>query len=207
MENARNSKPRQALYTVFLDRDGVLNQKMPEGRYVTSWSEFSLLPGVPDAIRKLNHAGLRILVVSNQRGIALGLYTVEAVHEIHSKFQKLLNSYGASIDGFYFCPHDRADCGCRKPLPGLFERALADFPDITPASSVMIGDSLSDIEFGRRLGMRTVFVQGDASRRKPLAESASEMADMQYPSLKDAVDALLEELPQFDSGVRQTSRR
>lgn len=191
---------------MFLDRDGVLNRKLPEGCYVTSWSEFELLPGVPEAIRKLTRAGLRVLVVSNQRGIALGLYTVEAVQEIHSELQKVLLSYGTSIGGFYFCPHDKSACTCRKPLPGMFENALADFPEIDAQTSVMIGDSMSDIEFGRHLGMRTILVQGDTSRQKPNAKIASALADMRFPSLPDAVDALLEELqPQSESGNRQTS--
>jgi D-glycero-D-manno-heptose 1,7-bisphosphate phosphatase len=206
VEISHKSKSRPALHTVFLDRDGVINRKLPEGSYVRSWSEFDLLPGVPEAIRRLNGAGLRVLVVSNQRGIALGLYTLETVQEIHSEFQKLLKSYGTSIGGFYFCPHDRAECGCRKPLPGLFENAVADFPDISAEASVMIGDSLSDIEFGR-LGMRTVFVQSDASRQKPNAKIASELADMRFASLPEAVDALLEEQPRSECGIRQTSFR
>ena len=87
--------------TVFLDRDGVLNQKMPEGRYVASWKDFHILPGVPEAIVRLNQAGLRVIVVSNQRGIALGLYTAEDVNEIHSRLQRLLGAHGAHIDAFF----------------------------------------------------------------------------------------------------------
>jgi D-glycero-D-manno-heptose 1,7-bisphosphate phosphatase len=181
-----------ALQTVFLDRDGVLNEKMPEGQYVTRWEEFRVLPGVPQALRRLNEAGLRVVVVSNQRGIARGLYTAADVAAIHEKLQQLLDgAAGARIDAFFICPHDKGECHCRKPLPGLFEQAVAQFPGITAATSVMIGDSLSDIEFGRRLGMRTVFVEGDRERRKPGAEEAAELADLQCASLAEAVDALL----------------
>jgi D-glycero-D-manno-heptose 1,7-bisphosphate phosphatase len=131
------------------------------------------------------------VVVSNQRGIALGLYTAADVFGIHTAFQSLLANQGAHVDGFYFCPHDKGQCNCRKPLPGLFEQAVADFPEITAATSAMIGDSLSDIEFGRRLGMQTVFIEGDPLRRKPGAEAAAALADLRFPELAQAVDALL----------------
>ena len=168
---------------------------MPEGRYVESWSDFHLLPGVAEAVRDLNRAGLRVLVVSNQRGIALGRYTSADVVAIHSALQSLLQSHGAHIDGFYFCPHDKQQCDCRKPLPGLFNQALADFPAIEAATSVMIGDSYSDIEFGRRLGMFTVFLDGDPELRKPGAEAAGNLADVRFPSLVEAVDSLLGSTP------------
>ena len=183
--------------TVFLDRDGVVNEKMPEGRYVTQWSDFKILPGVGEAIGLLNRAGLRVIVLSNQRGIALGLYTAEDVRAIHSEFQKLLASSGAHVDAFYFCPHNKAQCNCRKPLPGLFEQAVAHFPAITAPTSVMIGDSKSDVEFGKRLGMTTVFIDGDSRLQKPGAESARGMADRRYSSLYEAVTDLLASPPPF----------
>jgi D-glycero-D-manno-heptose 1,7-bisphosphate phosphatase len=179
------------LRTIFLDRDGVLNEKMPEGKYVTNWSEFRLLPGVPEAIARLNQAGIRVIVVSNQRGIALGLYTAADVETIQASLQGVLTAHGAHIDAFYFCPHDKRSCNCRKPLPGMFEEAKRDFPAIDPAESIMIGDSLSDIEFGERLGMRTVFIEGDAAHQKPGAEEAASRADRRFPSLAEAVAALL----------------
>ena len=184
------SIPRD-LNTVFLDRDGILNKKMPEGQYVTRWEEFHVLPGVPEALRRLNEAGMRVIVVSNQRGIALGLYTAADVEAIHADFQRQLNGAGARIDAFFICPHDKGQCNCRKPLPGLFEQAVATFPDITAATSVIIGDSLSDIEFGHRLGMATVFIEGDPQRRRSGAEEAAKMADLRFASLPAAVDALL----------------
>lgn len=191
MNDSAKTSPSRDLSTVFLDRDGVINEKMPEGSYVTSWAEFHLLPGVAEAIARLNQAGLRVVVVSNQRGISLGLYTAADVRSIHSAFQELLARYGAHVDGFYFCPHGKGECNCRKPLPGLFEQAVADFPDITAASGVMIGDSKVDVEFGRRLGMKVVFIDGDPKRQKPGNEAAGFLADLRFPSLAEAVDALL----------------
>ena len=164
---------------------------MPEGHYVTSWSDFRLLPGVADAIASLNRAGVRVIVVSNQRGVALGLYSARDVDSIHASLQQLLQSSGARVDAFYFCPHDKKACDCRKPLPGMFHQAQRDFPDIDAANSIMIGDSLSDIEFAHRLGMHAIFIDGDPTRQKPGAAKAGEQADARFPSLKDAVESLL----------------
>jgi D-glycero-D-manno-heptose 1,7-bisphosphate phosphatase len=177
--------------TVFLDRDGVINEKMPEGKYVSSEDDFRILPGVPEAIAKLNLAGIRVLVVSNQRGVALGALTSEFVKKIHAMLQEQILEHGAHVDAFYFCPHDKQSCSCRKPLPGLFHLAVKDFPEITPAGSVMIGDSLSDVEFGRRVGMRTIWIQGSSDYRKPRWEEAAKLADQCSSSLPEAVDLLL----------------
>ena len=179
------------LRTVFLDRDGVLNEKMPEGRYVTSWEDFHILPGVPEAIARLNQAGKRVVVVSNQRGIAIGLYTASDVQAIHEAFQQRLSEHGARIDAFFICPHDHHVCGCRKPLPGLFEQATACFPDIDAATSVIVGDSLVDMEFGKNLGMATVLIEGDPALQKPGNSAAADLADLQFSSLTDAVNAML----------------
>ena len=192
MEDSVNRPVLRDLRTVFLDRDGVLNEKMPEGRYVASPADFHLLPGVAEAIGRLNRAGVRVVVVSNQRGIALGLYTAADVIAIHSALQELLATRGARVDGFYFCPHDKEQCNCRKPLPGLFEQAVAEFPETAADHSAMIGDSLSDIEFGRRLGMLAIFIEGDPERRKPDNEAAGDLADLRFTSLAEAVEALLE---------------
>jgi D-glycero-D-manno-heptose 1,7-bisphosphate phosphatase len=188
---APDSALKGNLRTIFLDRDGVVNEKMPEGSYVSTWTEFRLLPGVPEAIASLNRAGLRVIVVSNQRGIALGKYSEQDVEAIHANLQKMLQAEGAHVDGFYFCPHDKQQCDCRKPLPGMFQQAQRDFSDIRAAESLVIGDSLSDIEFGRRLGMRTVFIEGEPEKQKSGAKIAAELADDRFPSLGEAVTALL----------------
>ena len=179
------------LVTIFLDRDGVINEKLPEGSYVTRWEQFRLLPGVPQAIARLNRAGLRVIVVSNQRGAALGLYTPADVEAIHARLQQELASIDARIDAFYFCPHDKNKCDCRKPLPGMFQQAQRDFPGIEPTTSVMIGDAAVDVEFGRGIGMRTIFIDCDPSLQKPGTREAGNQADARFPSLAVAVDALL----------------
>jgi D-glycero-D-manno-heptose 1,7-bisphosphate phosphatase len=176
--------------TVFLDRDGVINEKAPEGEYVWRRQDFRVLDGVPEAIARLNRAGMRVVVVTNQRGIALGRYTLEDVKALHTEFQMLLAAHGAHIDGFYVCPHDHGECNCRKPLPGLFEQAAAEFPGITVQTSVMVGDSPVDIEFARRLGMRAILIDG-TENRAPGSEKAAELADLRCSSLKEAVEAIL----------------
>lgn len=151
-----------------------------------------MLPGVPEAIAKLNRAALRVIVVSNQRGIALGRFSSADVEAIHTAFQRLLMTHGAHVDAFYYCPHDRLECNCRKPLPGMFEQARGEFPEIRATTSAVIGDSLPDMEFGRRLGMMTIFVDGVPEHQMPGAEKAIQIANMRFDSLEAAVDALLE---------------
>jgi D-glycero-D-manno-heptose 1,7-bisphosphate phosphatase len=191
VSNPPNSPILPKLETVFLDRDGVINRKMPEGEYVTRWELFDLLPGVAESIAALNRKGLRVIVVTNQRGVALGLYSAADVTHIHEQLQRTLADSGAHVDGFYFCPHDKRQCDCRKPGPGMFAQAKTDFPEITPETSVIIGDSLSDIEFGRNLGMRTVFIEGDPAHRKPGGAKAAELADRSLPALPEAVESLV----------------
>ena len=141
--------------TAFLDRDGTINEKAPggSGSYVTSWAGFRFLPGAIEAMERLRAAGWRIVVVTNQRGIALGTMSREQVDEIHRRMALL-----APVDAVYVCPHDEGECDCRKPDVGLFRAAQRDDPGIDFAHSVVFGDSESDIEAGRRLGCRTVRV-------------------------------------------------
>jgi D-glycero-D-manno-heptose 1,7-bisphosphate phosphatase len=191
-----NSAFGGTLVTIFLDRDGVVNEKMPEGSYVTRWEEFHLLPGAAEAIARLNRAGRRVIVVSNQRGVALGLYAAADVEAIHARLQDELKARGAHIDAFYFCPHDfcpdgKDGCDCRKPQPGMFYAAQRAFPEIEAATSAMIGDSAVDVEFGKRLGMRTIFIDGDPALQKPGTRAAGDAADARFSSLRDAVEALL----------------
>lgn len=177
--------------TVFLDRDGVINEKAPEGEYVFSVAELHLLPGVPESIARLNRAGLRTIVVSNQRGIAKGLYTVQDVEEIHKFIQQSLLKQGARLNAFFICPHDTDECECRKPMPGMFQQAVQAFSEVRADESVMIGDSFVDIEFGRRLGMPTILIEGSPERHKPDLVEAIRLADWRVSSLPEAVGLLL----------------
>jgi D-glycero-D-manno-heptose 1,7-bisphosphate phosphatase len=178
---------RSLVRYVFLDRDGVLNRKQPEGAYVTEWQQFQWLPGAEEAIARMNRAGMTVIVVSNQRGIALGLFTHDQLELIHSNMRSHLAQHGARLDAIYYCPHDVGECQCRKPDVGLFEQARKAFP-WAAHNSVIIGDSLSDIQAGQRLGMKTIFIQGEADRQKAGAVSAAESADAVAGSMLQAVE-------------------
>jgi D-glycero-D-manno-heptose 1,7-bisphosphate phosphatase len=188
---ARFPYPPQQIRNVFLDRDGVINRKPPEGEYIGHWSDFHLLPGAESAIAALNRSGRRVLVVSNQRGVALGLYTAADVDALHARLNEHLAAHGAHIDAFYFCPHDKNECDCRKPKTGLFEDAFRDFPDASRVNSILIGDSLSDIEAARNLVVPSIFIQGDPETQKPGAATAASLADAVSPSLAAAVEQFL----------------
>jgi D-glycero-D-manno-heptose 1,7-bisphosphate phosphatase len=141
----------------FLDRDGTINVKAAEGDYIKGPGELRLLPGAAAAIRRLNDADVHVMVVSNQRGIALGRMTERDLATVQAELAAQLDAVaGARIDAFFHCPHDIGQCDCRKPDVGLFAQARERFPWIDFSQSVMIGDSESDVEAGRRMGMRTV---------------------------------------------------
>jgi D-glycero-D-manno-heptose 1,7-bisphosphate phosphatase len=173
---------------VFLDRDGVLNRKMPEGAYVTDWAQFQWLTGADEAITRMNRAGVTVILVTNQRGIALGLYTHAQLEHIHANLQRHLARQGARLDAIYYCPHNHGECHCRKPDVGLFEQAMQQFPQANAHNSMVIGDSLSDIQAGQRLGMKTVFIQGEAESRKAGSAAAVGLADAVAGSLLQAVE-------------------
>ena len=143
-------------WTAFLDRDGTLNVKAPEGDYVKGPEELELLPGAAEAVALLNREGLRVVVVTNQRGVARGLMTLEDVAAVHAALERGLAAAGAHLDAIFFCPHERGECDCRKPGTGLFEQAREAEPDIDFSRSVMVGDAPSDVEAGRAAGMLTV---------------------------------------------------
>ena len=135
----------------FLDRDGTINRKAPEGEYVTGPDEFEFLPGAEQAIELLAEAGWRVVVVTNQRGVALGRMTLDDVAAVNARMAHL------PIAGIYVCPHERGTCDCRKPATGLFEQAR-DGLGIDFACSVVIGDAPSDIAAGEAIGARTFLV-------------------------------------------------
>ncbi len=151
---------------LFLDRDGVLNAKAADGEYVTGPDALRVLPGVPEALATLRRAlpGLHIAVVTNQRGVARGRMTEADVAAVHDRLRATLAAAGGDVDRIEVCPHEGDGCDCRKPGTGLFERALAAWPEVAPSASAVVGDSASDIIAGHRLGMRTYLV-GERGRR------------------------------------------
>lgn len=142
---------------VFLDRDGVINRRL-EGDYVKRTSEFHLLPGAAEAIKRIGEMGFLVVVVTNQQGIGRGLMTEEDLAAVHGHMKRELSKEGAEVDAIYYCPHlAEAACHCRKPEPGLLLRA-ADELGLDLSSSMMVGDSPSDMETARRAGCLPVFL-------------------------------------------------
>src|SRR6516225_930799 len=124
---------------VFLDRDGVINRKAPEGQYVTRWQDFEFLPQVAEAIQLLNRAELAVIIVSNQRCVAKGLITTENLEAIHRRMLDQLAAVNARIKAVYYCPHDNTPpCSCRKPAAGMLVQAALDH-SIDLSRSWMVG--------------------------------------------------------------------
>lgn len=148
-------------WTLFLDRDGVINQRLI-GDYVKTTNEFSLLNGVANAIATANQIFFKVVVVTNQQGIGKGLMTESNLLTIHRYCSDLLLESNARIDAYYFAPslaHENSND--RKPKTGMAMQAKQQFPLIDFSKSIMVGDSNSDIEFGKNAGMKTVFVSQD----------------------------------------------
>jgi len=141
---------------VFLDRDGVINRKPPEGDYVTRWEDFHILPGVAEGIALLNRAAFLVIVVTNQRCVAKGLMSAAELEKMHERMTEVLGKAGAIVDGTFYCPHEiEPACDCRKPAPGMLLNA-ARLHGIDLPASWMIGDSDIDVEAGRNAGCKTV---------------------------------------------------
>jgi D-glycero-D-manno-heptose 1,7-bisphosphate phosphatase len=170
-------------WTLFLDRDGVINVKI-DGEYIHDTKRLEVREDFWHAAPILFSMFGRRIVVTNQQGIDKGLCTAEQVAVVHQYMQELLADKGLRLDAIYCCPHrDGAGCGCRKPDTGMALMAQRDFPEIDFSKSVMIGDSLTDVMFGRRCGMTTVLLhaQGEVSVEE------KENADYIVPSLMDFV--------------------
>jgi len=141
--------------TVFLDRDGIINQNLGMHKYVASWEQFHILPGVEDSIKRLNEAGYQVIVVTNQSGIARGIVPRSSVDDLHRRMMSHIEQSGGRIDAVYMCPHKEDECSCRKPDIGLFLQAEQDYA-IDKDHSWMVGDSMTDVEAGERYGIRAI---------------------------------------------------
>jgi histidinol-phosphate phosphatase family protein len=167
---------------VFTDRDGTIARDVP---YCSRPEDFEMFAGVPESIRRLNENGFKVVVITNQSGVARGYFTEETLGRIHGKMLDDLGRAGARIDGIYYCPHHPDEhCDCRKPATALFNRAARDL-GIDLARSYMVGDTTQDIEAGRAIGCRTIFVtngsefSGSSAGIEPdaVAETFSEAAN------------------------------
>ena len=156
---------------VFLDRDGTVNEEVG---YLTDLEKLRLIPGAGSAIRLMNEAGFKVILVTNQSGVARGYFSERLVHEAHARLGEMLRADGARIDAVYFCPHHPVagtshytmDCECRKPKTGLIDRAVKDFL-IDRQHSYMVGDKWSDVELGQRAKVHSVLVESGFAHDDP----------------------------------------
>ncbi|MGH9727018.1 MAG: D-glycero-alpha-D-manno-heptose-1,7-bisphosphate 7-phosphatase [Candidatus Acidiferrales bacterium] len=140
---------------VFLDRDGTISEEMG---YVNHLSRFIIFPYAAAAIRRLNRAGLPVIVVTNQSGAARGFFPESLVDKVHEKMKVELAAGGARVDGIYYCPHIRDNnCSCRKPIPGMLEQAAREH-GLELSNSVLVSDRYDDISMGQSVGCRSILV-------------------------------------------------
>lgn len=176
---------------VFLDRDGTINE---EKDYLWRIEDFAFIPGAPEAIRRIREAGYKVIVVTNQSGVARGYFSHEDVDRLHEHIQQELAKIGTAVDGFYLCPHHpergqgefKVDCDCRKGRPGMLLQAAAEH-GIDLAASWMVGDKRADLEAGRAAGCRSLLVRTGYGE-KELATGAGALAEAVVDDLSAAAD-------------------
>jgi len=134
---------------LFVDRDGVINKKPADHDYVKSWKEFTVADGIVEYLKEYYLNGFKIIIITNQRGIARGIVSESTFLDISNKMVRSFEEAGVPISAIYYCPHsNKATCDCRKPKPGLISQATKDF-NINLKESALLGDSQSDIEAGK----------------------------------------------------------
>jgi D-glycero-D-manno-heptose 1,7-bisphosphate phosphatase/D-glycero-alpha-D-manno-heptose 1-phosphate guanylyltransferase len=172
-------------WTLFLDRDGVINHEKHLD-YIHTWNEFVFYEGVLEAIAVFAKAFHRIVVVTNQKGIGKGVTRLEDLNLIHKNMIAAIEANGGRIDAVYFCPDLDNESPNRKPNPGMGLQAAQDFPDIDLSKTIMIGNTISDMKFGRNLGVQTIFLP----TTRPEVDLNDERIDAVYNSLIDFANAL-----------------
>jgi len=193
---------RDVTKLVFLDRDGVVNRRPANDGFITSWAKFQFLPGVAEGIRLLNQHSIFVVIVTNQRGVNLGLYSESDLHNLHQRMQLELESKGARLDGIYYCPHGIGECECRKPATGMFKQAMRQLPPVEPDAVVVIGNSITDMQAADRLRCRKVLVGPE--RGPILARLAEQGIHVEFAceSLLEAVEKYI--LPAELNRVRRS---
>jgi histidinol-phosphate phosphatase family protein len=166
-------------WTLFLDRDGVINTRIIGG-YVQKWEQFEFLPGVTEALKILSKKFYKIIVVSNQQGIGKGLMTEKELETLHQRMTAEIEQAGGRIDQVYHSPHlEKEKSVLRKPNVGMALMARKEFPEINFKRSMMVGDSISDMVFGKKLNMVTVFLSDDFDQ----ARKNHSLIDFKFPDL------------------------
>ncbi|MFO7592543.1 MAG: D-glycero-beta-D-manno-heptose 1,7-bisphosphate 7-phosphatase [Pseudomonadota bacterium] len=175
---------------IILDRDGVINQDSDD--YIKNVDEFIPLPGSLEAIARLNQAGYRVAVATNQSGIARGYYDLETLNAIHDKLRRQLSTLGGTIEMIAFCPHGPDDnCNCRKPKPGMY-LDIAGRMEVSLKDVPVIGDSLRDLQAARAVEATPILVRTGKGERC-IAKGEGLEGVLIYDNLAEAVAALLED--------------
>ncbi len=172
-------------WTLFLDRDGVINHEK-HNDYIHTWDEFTFYDGVIEALPIFSGFFKYIIVVTNQRGIGKGITKQEDLFTIHKNLIAKITKAGGRIDAIYFCPDIDNSSPNRKPNPGMGLQAAKDFPEIDLNKSIMIGNTISDMQFGRNLGTKTIFLP----TTRPEVDLKDERIDAVHESLIDFANDL-----------------
>lgn len=172
-------------WTLFLDRDGVINHQK-EGSYILHWDEFVFYEGVLNAMPVFASLFKYIVIITNQRGVGKGLMTEQELQQIHHNMKKKIEDAGGRIDGIYFCTALDAGSPCRKPNTGMALQAREDHPAIDFSKSIMVGNSFSDMDFGRGIGAATIFV----TTTHKAVEKNDQRIDAVYETLQDFATTL-----------------
>ena len=177
-------------WTLFLDRDGTINKLLVDD-YVKTWDEFQFIDGVLDAIPIFNKIFGQTLIATNQQGIGKKIMTEDALRKIHVQMLDEIMLDGGYIDEIYYCPGLAADQPeCRKPEIGMAIQAMKDFPEINLRKSIMVGDTLSDMQFGKNAGMKTILIRDE----KILSEQFVPLVDYCVPDLATFAEILIHNL-------------
>jgi histidinol-phosphate phosphatase family protein len=165
-------------WTLFLDRDGVINRETV-GLYITRWDDFIFYEGVMDALKIFSKHFGKIIVITNQRGVSKGLMTEADLKDIHANMLHVIKKNGGHIHKIYYCLDINDDSPNRKPNPGMAYMAKADFEDIDFNKTIMIGNTMSDMKFGKNIGASTIFIS--SNRTAPVLPDI--YTDAVFPSL------------------------
>lgn len=167
---------------LFMDRDGVVNEQLV-GDYVMDMAQMVYRPHFFEAMEKLREQFAHIFLVTNQQCVGKGLCTLQTIEDIHEQMQQQLHEHHCAFDKIYCCPHHKDDhCSCRKPQPGMALQAQQDFPDVVLEQSIMVGDSLSDMQFAQNAGLLPIHV---GVIRHPAFEEIMDIAKYHFDDLLD----------------------
>lgn len=172
-------------WTLFIDRDGVINHEKKED-YILNWNEFVFYDGVKEAMKTLNPLFNRIVMVTNQKGVGRGLMSLNDLENIHVNMLSEIEATGGRVDHIFFCSDINNDSPNRKPNPGMALQAKEKYPEIDFSKSIMVGNKISDMEFGRNAGIHTVFV----ATTNPETAFPHPSIDFRFNDLLDFAQAL-----------------